>query len=238
MIPKGSKRQDVECHPLTPDRFCHLERLFGPRGACGGCWCMWWRLSRSQFAEGKGEGNRLALRRLVEEDEVPGLLAYAQGEPVAWCALGPREAYPALERSRVLKRVDDAAVWSVVCFFVAKPFRRRGLTVRPSSRRPSITSVTTGARSSKGTRWNPRRIGSPTTPHSWAFPPPSAPLASPSSCAARRPGRSCATPSPGVEPSPRRPAQAAVGHREVTLPPGGGCPLDRLALCWWRGRVW
>lgn len=129
MIPKGSKRQDVECHPLTPDRFCDLERLFGPRGACGGCWCMWWRLSRSQFAEGKGEGNRFALRRLVEEDEVPGLLAYAQGEPVAWCALGPREVYPALERSRVLKRVDDAAVWSVVCFFVAKPFRRRGLTV-------------------------------------------------------------------------------------------------------------
>jgi GNAT superfamily N-acetyltransferase len=90
---------------------------------------MWWRLSRSQFADGKGEGNRLALRRLVKEGEVPGLLAYAQGEPVAWCALGPREAYPALERSRVLKRVDDAAVWSVVCFFVAKPFRRRGLTV-------------------------------------------------------------------------------------------------------------
>lgn len=48
---------------------------------------------------------------------------------MGWCSVAPREAFPALERSRVLKRVDDQPVWSVVCFFIAKPYRRQGLTV-------------------------------------------------------------------------------------------------------------
>jgi GNAT superfamily N-acetyltransferase len=119
---------DLAFHPLTADRFPDLEQLFGRRGACGGCWCMWWRLKRSEFERQKGETNRRALKRIVESGEVPGLLAYRGGRPIAWCSVAPREAFGALERSRVLKRVDDRPVWSVVCFFVAKPFRRRGLT--------------------------------------------------------------------------------------------------------------
>jgi GNAT superfamily N-acetyltransferase len=117
----------VAFHPLTPERWHDLEALFGERGAYGGCWCMWWRLTRSQFEKQKGEGNKKALKAIVDSGQIPGLLAYAKGEPIAWCSVGPRETYPALERSRVLKRIDDEPVWSIVCFFVAKPFRRHGL---------------------------------------------------------------------------------------------------------------
>ena len=119
-------------HPLTPERWNDFEVLFGPRGACGGCWCMWWRLKRSDFDRQKGDANRLALQQIVASGEVPGLLAYnssAGGPPVGWCSVAPREAFPALERSRILKRVDDQPVWSVVCFFIAKTYRRQGLTV-------------------------------------------------------------------------------------------------------------
>ncbi|HKV44976.1 MAG TPA: GNAT family N-acetyltransferase [bacterium] len=90
---------------------------------------MWWKLTRSEFARQTGQGNRRAFRRLVASGEIPGLLAYHRGTPVGWCAVGPREAYPVLDRSRVLGRVDAQAVWSVVCFFVARPFRRQGVTV-------------------------------------------------------------------------------------------------------------
>jgi GNAT superfamily N-acetyltransferase len=120
----------LDFHPLTPGRWKDLEALFGPRGACGGCWCMWWRLKRSQFEKQKGPGNRRALKKIVDSGEIPGLLAYAHGQPIAWCSVGPREAYPVLERSRILKRVDDKPVWSVVCFVVAKPFRRHGISVK------------------------------------------------------------------------------------------------------------
>lgn len=91
---------------------------------------MWWRLSRSQFNKQKGEGNRKGLKKIVDSGEVPGLLAYAEGEPIGWCAVAPRERFLALERSRILKRVDEEPVWSVVCFFVAKPFRQKGVTVK------------------------------------------------------------------------------------------------------------
>ncbi len=118
----------LETRPVTLEEWDDLEALFGEKGACGGCWCMWWRLKRSEWEKGKGEGNRMALRSIVESGEVPGLLAYIGDEPVAWCSVGPRDAFPVLERSRVLARVDDEPVWSVVCFFVAKDHRRKGIT--------------------------------------------------------------------------------------------------------------
>lgn len=119
---------DLEFHPLTHERWADLERLFGENGACGGCWCMWWRLTRSEFNRQKGEGNKRALKRIVDSGEIHGILAYDRGQPIGWCSVAPREAFPALERSRVLRRVDDKPVWSIVCFFVAKEFRRKGVT--------------------------------------------------------------------------------------------------------------
>ncbi len=120
----------LEFHPVTPKRWCDLEKLFGERGACGGCWCMCWRLKRSQFEKQKGAGNKKALKKIVDAGEAPGLLAYAGREPVAWCSIAPRENYPRLERSRILKKVDDQPVWSAICFFVARPYRRQGLSVK------------------------------------------------------------------------------------------------------------
>ena len=116
--------------PLSAERWADLERLFGERGACGGCWCMWWRIRRSEFEKNKGAGNKKRFKKIVASSETPGLIAYARGEPVAWCAIAPREAYPILENSRVLKRIDDQPVWSVTCFFVSRPYRRQGVTAQ------------------------------------------------------------------------------------------------------------
>jgi GNAT superfamily N-acetyltransferase len=123
-------RRKLEFQPLTPDRWRDFETLFGERGACGGCWCMWWRIARSQFNQQKGDRNKRAMKAIVMSGEVPGVLAYADGKPVAWCAVAPRNSFPGLERSRILKPVDDRPVWSVVCFFVAKEYRRKGVSVK------------------------------------------------------------------------------------------------------------
>jgi GNAT superfamily N-acetyltransferase len=89
---------------------------------------MAWRVSRSQFARQGRDGNKHALRALVDAGDVPGLLAYVAGEAAGWCAVGPREVFPVLGRSPVLRPIDDIPVWSVVCFAVASPFRRQGLS--------------------------------------------------------------------------------------------------------------
>ena len=117
-------------HPLTPHRWSDLEQLFGPRGACCGCWCMYWRLLNKQFNEQTGDLNRRNLKAIVDSGAVPGILAYADGVPVGWVSLAPREEFPRLSRSRILKPVDEQPVWSVVCFFVAKGYRRQGLTIQ------------------------------------------------------------------------------------------------------------
>lgn len=115
-------------HPLTPDRWADLETLFGPRGAVGGCWCMTMRLPRSAYEQQKGDGNRAAFRAIVEAGPPPGILAYAGDQPVGWCAVGPRQDFSVLSRSRVLAPIDGEPVWSVICFFIAKEHRRQGLS--------------------------------------------------------------------------------------------------------------
>jgi len=126
---KGSAAQGkhFECHPLTRGRWVDFEELFGSRGACGGCWCMSWRLPRKEFNARKGEGNRQAMKALVESGVVPGLLGYLDGCPVGWCSLAPREQFPALARSRVLQPVDNQPCWSVSCLFVQRSCRNQGV---------------------------------------------------------------------------------------------------------------
>jgi GNAT superfamily N-acetyltransferase len=121
---------DLSFKPVTPDRWEDFETLFGERGAVGGCWCMWFRLKRSEFDAQKGEGNKQAMRAIIDSGRIPGILAYREDEAVGWCSVAPREEFPVLDRSWVLKRVDNQPVWSVVCFFIAKPYRHMGLSGR------------------------------------------------------------------------------------------------------------
>ncbi len=126
-------RSSLEFHSLTPDRWPDLVRLFGESGGNSGCWCMFWRITRAEFARqapNKGAENKLAFRAMVDSGQVPGLLAYSGVEPVAWCSVGPRESYPSLERSPTLRRIDNQPVWSVTCFFMARPYRGQGLMAR------------------------------------------------------------------------------------------------------------
>lgn len=127
---RSEKLSNLTFQPLTMKRWSDFEKLFGERGACGGCWCMSWRLKRSDFIKQKGEKNKKAMKKIVSSGEVPGIIAYSEGEPIAWCSVAPREKFPALERSRVLARVDEKSVWSIVCLFIAKPFRRKGVSAK------------------------------------------------------------------------------------------------------------
>jgi GNAT superfamily N-acetyltransferase len=125
-----AKNSKLEFHPLTPERWRDFENLFGDRGACGGCWCMWPRLSRPQYEAQKGAQNKRAMKKLVDGGHRPGILAYQNGDAIGWCSVAPRESFLRLERSRILKPVDEQPVWSVVCFFVAKEHRSGGLSAK------------------------------------------------------------------------------------------------------------
>jgi len=122
-------KDNLTCKPLAQKTWTDFVALFGERGACGGCWCMSWRLTRPEFERKKGDGNKKAMRQLVKKSEQIGIIAYLNGKPAGWCAVAPREEFIKLENSRVLKRIDGEPVWSITCFFLAKEFRRQGFSV-------------------------------------------------------------------------------------------------------------
>jgi GNAT superfamily N-acetyltransferase len=113
---------------LTPEMWPALEQLFGPRGACGGCWCMHWRLAKGEDWDAlKGAGAKRRFKALVLGGKALGALAFAGDEPVGWCAYGPRQDFVRLDRARTLACDDAEQVWSLPCFFIKPDWRDRGV---------------------------------------------------------------------------------------------------------------
>jgi GNAT superfamily N-acetyltransferase len=115
----------LDIHALTQDRWADLEALFGPTGASSGCWCMWFRARPRDWSANAGEGNRAALRALLDAGEPVGLLGYLDGIPVGWVSVAPRSQHVRIEPMPV--EDPDVPVWSVACFFIRRGHRRAGV---------------------------------------------------------------------------------------------------------------
>ena len=120
----------ITIEPLNKANWTKFVRLFGDKGACANCWCMFYRLKKADFENGKANGrNKKAMHSLVMKNNPTGILGFYKGQPIAWCAFAPREHFMKLENSRVHKRIDNNPVWSIPCFFIDKRYRHRGVSV-------------------------------------------------------------------------------------------------------------
>lgn len=116
--------------PLTSKNWKAFETLFGEKGACGGCWCMHFRLPNKEWEAGKKNGaNKKKMQALVAEKMPAGVLAFDGDKAVAWAALAPRKNFEKLSRSRIHKPIDDKPVWSIPCTFIHKNYRNKGVSV-------------------------------------------------------------------------------------------------------------
>ncbi|MGH8947621.1 MAG: GNAT family N-acetyltransferase, partial [Acidimicrobiia bacterium] len=100
--------------PLTPDRLPDMEVVFGERGIARSCFCMHWRRPDGGFGDKRDNRDRFA--DVAAGGRPPGLIGYIEEGPVGWVQVGPRLEFPTLDRSRLLKRVDDVEPWSINCF--------------------------------------------------------------------------------------------------------------------------
>jgi GNAT superfamily N-acetyltransferase len=122
----------LRIEPLTPDRWTDFVSLFERPGlsVARGCYCMYYRRSGSH-ARPPGitysEWNKRQLKALVDRGVMPGLVGYEKDRALGWISLGPREDYAKLERSPVMKPIDDKPVWSIICFVVDPEARGRGV---------------------------------------------------------------------------------------------------------------
>jgi GNAT superfamily N-acetyltransferase len=130
MKTESIEHDELKILPLTVRSWEQFLALFGMKGACGNCWCMYYRLGKQEFIAGKKNNvNKDRMHDLVLSGKPAGLLGLIGNKPVAWCAFAPREDFEKLSRSRVHKPIDDRPVWSIPCLFVAKEFRRQGVSV-------------------------------------------------------------------------------------------------------------
>jgi GNAT superfamily N-acetyltransferase len=122
---------DLDIRPLSPERIPDLAELFAQGGDPKWCWCTWYRLRNAGFSSGSSESHRAALETATREAAAvgrgPGLLAYQGAEVIGWVSVGPREDYERLAHSKALYPVDDAPVWSIVCFVVGRRARGQGV---------------------------------------------------------------------------------------------------------------
>lgn len=126
----SSIASEMTFEPVSKKNWGKFVQLFGEKGACGNCWCMYFRLKKSEFDEGKlNNGNKEAMKDLVWNGMPVGIIGLYDGEPIAWCAFAPRTDFLKLQNSRVHKPIDNEAVWSIPCFFIAKKYRRMGVSV-------------------------------------------------------------------------------------------------------------
>ena len=117
----------VDVRPVTAERWTDMVELFGPSGASSGCWCMWFRVPPKVYSANGNRGNRAAMEQRVANDEVPGLLAYEDGKPVGWVSVAPRLEYERIAGPPERAPASDAAVWSVVCYFIQPGRRGEGI---------------------------------------------------------------------------------------------------------------
>lgn len=118
----------IEVHPATADRFDDVSAILSPgKAGSAACWCLSYRIPSAEFRTLAGPERPARLRRYAEEGTPPGVLAYDDGDPAGWCSVSPRAGHHRLTQSRTIPAVDEVPVWSVVCFVIRPPFRRRGI---------------------------------------------------------------------------------------------------------------
>lgn len=115
---------------IVPADWDSFQAVMGDKGGCGGCWCMLWRLSKRRMDTQMGEPNRLAMKAIFDAGHIPGLVCFIGQDPIGWIQVDRRASFPRLQKSRVLKPVDDQTVWSISCYFIDKRHRKTGLSTQ------------------------------------------------------------------------------------------------------------
>lgn len=117
----------VQIRPLTGATWDALVTLFQEGGDPRWCWCQFQRMRSKDMSAAKVPELRERLHDQALSEQPPGLVAFDGERALGWISLGPRSDFDRIVRSRVIPRIDDRPVWSIVCFAVSSTARGRGV---------------------------------------------------------------------------------------------------------------
>ncbi len=137
-MPGSPARSEVTVVPANQASWHDLQAVFGTRGDTARCQCQHYKTTGREYRSIGVEERAFRLRDQTDcdhadSDNTSGLVAYIDGEPVGWCAVGPRTAYVRLRGTRIpwagrTEDMDDGNVWAITCFVARSGFRRRGIS--------------------------------------------------------------------------------------------------------------
>jgi GNAT superfamily N-acetyltransferase len=128
MSPRRAARR-VEVHPATESRFDDVAAILAPKKQDAPvCWCLNYRVPNAEYNRLRGASRPERLRRFLHDEPAPGVIAYVDGTAAGWCGFGARATLPRLVNSRTIPKIDEEAVWSIICFVIRPPYRREGLS--------------------------------------------------------------------------------------------------------------
>ena len=121
--------------PVGPEDLPDLATLFGGNRNTRRCWCTAFCATRGQVPVGWLTGRtQHRFESMTRDSKTPmGVLATSSGEPVGWCACGPRSRYAVAGsgRSKLLRDRDsdeDPHVWFLACMYIRTDHRGEGVS--------------------------------------------------------------------------------------------------------------
>ena len=142
---------DLAIKELDASTWRDFETLFAKHGVPSYCWCMYYQREQSREREMKESGigekemrehNRKRKKALVEQGRSHGILVYEDDVPVGWCAYGPKEEFPRVDRGRYYRKLDlkeERRLWRIICMVVDKDHRGQG--VATSALKGALASI-------------------------------------------------------------------------------------------------
>lgn len=110
--------------PVTKASKKDFIALFAGPGGPKYCWCMVWRATREERQHTSNGAKQHQILSRIDDGIPVGLLGYADGEPVAWVSIAPKETYLRLGGP---EPQEGEKIWSLACMYVRRKLRRGGL---------------------------------------------------------------------------------------------------------------
>jgi GNAT superfamily N-acetyltransferase len=127
---------DIVIRPLTPELvgdylafFDHVAFADHPEWQFCYCNFLHHDHAQSKFSATKADDNRAAVKQRICARAMHGHLAFDGERAIGWCQAAPRLVLPALRDEPDPEGVA-AQTGSIVCFVIAKDYRRKGLARR------------------------------------------------------------------------------------------------------------